>query len=82
MNIWRIVVPGILGLTLAGCHSDPSIDYLERDNRKKEWEIWHLKQQIEDLKAGVDDNAPVRREPGMPEGGPSGPAMTRPGSVS
>ena len=39
MNIWRIVVPGLFGLTLAGCRSDPSIDYLEHDNRKKEWEI-------------------------------------------
>ncbi len=29
MKIWQIVVPGLFGLTLAGCQTDPSIALLE-----------------------------------------------------
>ena len=35
MKIWQIVVPGLLGLALAGCRNDPSIALLERDNPRK-----------------------------------------------
>ena len=35
MKVWQIVVPGICGLALAGCRSDPRIEWLERDNHNK-----------------------------------------------
>ena len=43
MKIWQIVVPSLLGLALAGCRNDPSVELLERDNFKKEQEIYRLR---------------------------------------
>ena len=54
MKIWQFVVPGLLGLALAGCHSDPAIAYLERDNLKKEQEIDRLRNRIEDLEEALN----------------------------
>ena len=95
MKIWQIVVPGLLGLALAGCRNDPSIALLERDNLKKEWEIHRLRNRIEDLEEALDASAPAEPgilrgvppgemppEPGTTDGGRSGPPSTRPAPPS
>ena len=77
MKIWRIVVLGLLGLAGAGCQNDPTIAMLERDNRKKEWEIIQLRGRVQDLEEAVAAGEPARRafppgemppEPGTIEG--------------
>ena len=92
MKIWRIVVPGLLGLALAGCRSDPTVAWLERDNSKKQWEIHQLRKRIEDLEDALNAAAPVQPgiitrglpagemppEPGTMDGGRFGPAGTAP----
>ncbi len=87
MKTWQIFVPSLLGLALAGCHSDPELAYLRNDNFKKEQEIYRLRNRVEELQEAVESSAPAR--PGvlraapaeMPlESGPlNGPAITRPG---
>ena len=54
MKIWQVVVPGLFGLTLAGCQSDPSIALLERDNFKKEQEINRLSYENQELKEALE----------------------------
>ncbi len=61
MKIWRIVVLGLLGLAGAGCQNDPTIAMLERDNRKKEWEIIQLRGRVQDLEEAVAAGEPARR---------------------
>ncbi len=92
MKIWQIVVPGLLGLALAGCRSDPTVAWLERDNSKKQWEIHQLRKRIEDLEDALNAAAPVQPgiitrglpagemppEPGTMDGGRFGPAGTAP----
>ncbi len=91
MKIWQIFVPCLLGLVLAGCRNDPSIALLERDNSKKDREIYRLRNRIEDLEETLNSSAPVQSavtrsvpsremppEPGTTEGGRSGPAVIRP----
>jgi hypothetical protein len=55
MKIWRFVVPGIVGLALAGCRTDPSIELLERDNWNKEREINRLSYENQALKKALDE---------------------------
>ncbi|MEI8373358.1 MAG: hypothetical protein WCJ35_11070 [Planctomycetota bacterium] len=87
MKIWQIVVPCLLGLVLAGCRNDPSIALLERDNSKKDREIYRLRNRIEDLEETLGSSAPVQPaitrgissremppESGTTEGSRSGPA--------
>ncbi len=91
MKTWQFVVPGLLGLALAGCRNDPSVALLERDNRKKEWEIHQLHKRVEDLEEALNGGAPagpailrgvpsgeMPPEPGTIEGSRPGPASTRP----
>ena len=63
MKIWQIVVPGLLGLALAGCRSDPEVAFLERDNFKKEQEIDRLQNRVEDLEEALNTGAPVQPAP-------------------
>ena len=51
MKTWQIVVVGLLSLALAGCQTDPNIALLEQDNRRKEDEIYRLREQLEDCQA-------------------------------
>ncbi len=54
----------LLGLSLlatAGCRTDPAIALLERDNYRKEQEIWRLRGCIEDLQDALD-SCPERQE--------------------
>jgi len=91
MKIWLIVVSGLLGLALVGCRNDPTVALLERDNSKKDREIYRLRNRIEDLEETLNSAAPVQPaitrgaprgemppEPGTTESGRSGPAITRP----
>ncbi len=92
MKVWQIVVPGLLGLALAGCHNDPSVALLERDNYNKEQEIFRLQNRIEDLQEALNACPPTQRsavtrglppgemppEPGTTNGGRFAPAVTRP----
>jgi hypothetical protein len=93
MKNWQIVVPGLLGLALAGCHNDPSIALLERDNYNKEQEIFRLQNRVEDLEEALNSGSPQPRvvthgalpkemlsEPGTTDGGRFGSPATRPGS--
>jgi hypothetical protein len=86
MKIRHVVVPGLIGLALAGCHSDPEVAYLQRDNLKKEREIERLQYRVEELEESLNSAAPV--QPGITSGVPPvmhtmedqpGPASTRPG---
>ena len=61
MKIWQIVVPGLFGLALAGCQTDPSIALLERDNFKKEQEINRLTYENQELKEALEAVAPADR---------------------
>jgi hypothetical protein len=63
MRIWQIVVLGLFGLALAGCRNDPSIALLERDNFKKEQEIYRLRNRVEDLEDAL--NATPQGQPAM-----------------
>ena len=67
MKIWQIFVSSLLGLTLAGCRSDPEIAYLQRDNLRKEQEIERLRNRIEDMEEGLNS------QPGIPRGIPPQP---------
>ncbi|MGO9115389.1 MAG: hypothetical protein ACLP9L_39765 [Thermoguttaceae bacterium] len=91
MRIWQVVVPSLFGLALAGCRNDPSIELLERDNFKKEQEIYRLRDENAELKDALSAAAPAQPnylrgvppgemppEPGTTEGSRSGPARTRP----
>ncbi len=60
MKTWHIVVPALLGLALAGCRNDPSVELLERDNFKKEQEIYRLRDENAELKATVSAAAPAQ----------------------
>jgi hypothetical protein len=95
MKIWKIVVTGLVGLALAGCRSDPTIERLERENSKLQWEIHQQQNRIEDLEDALNAAAPVQPgilrgvppgemppEPGTTEGGRFGPAVTRPAPLS
>ena len=95
MKIWQIVVPGLLGLALAGCRSDPEIAYLQRDNLNKQRKIERLQNRVEDLEEALNAAAPAQPgitrgvppgemppEPGTMDGGRSGPASTRPAPPS
>jgi len=92
MKIWQILVLGLPGLALAGCHSDPEVAYLRRDNLAKEREIERLRNQIEDMEAAPGSASLVRPrilqglppgemppEPGFTDGRRTVPAATRPG---
>ena len=90
MKIWQIVVPGLLGLILAGCQTDPSIALLERDNFKKEQEINRLTYENQELKEALEAVAPAERTArgrrtfaGTGRGGsqPNGPARDPPWCV-
>src|SRR5271166_5891248 len=91
MRIWRIVVPGLFGLALAGCRNDPSIELLERDNFKKEQEIYRLRDENAELKEALSAGSPAQPnilrgvpagemppEPGTSEGSRSAPVRPRP----
>ncbi|MGA2259736.1 MAG: hypothetical protein ABSG53_34090 [Thermoguttaceae bacterium] len=91
MKVWQIFVLSLLGLALAGCHSDPEVAYLQRDNLRKEREIERLRNQIEDMQetgsCGVPAQPGMLRdvrpgelppEPGTTENRRSGQASTRP----
>jgi hypothetical protein len=89
MKIWQIVVPGLLGLILAGCQTDPSIALLERDNFKKEQEINRLTYENQELKEALEAVAPAERtarprellpEPGAADRSRTAPPATRPGA--
>ena len=80
MKVWQVFVLGFLGLVLAGCHSDPRLEALERDNFNKEQKIYRLQNRIEDLEAALNTSAPVETPPGPVatlEENRSGPPSTR-----
>ena len=68
MKIWQIFVPGLLGLALAGCRSDPEIAYLQRDNLNKQRKIDRLQNQVDDLKEALNTAAPATRRRGHAAG--------------
>jgi hypothetical protein len=78
MRVCQIVVAGLLGLALAGCHNDPSIALLERDNFKKEQEIYRLRGRIEDLEDALNAAAPA--QPRVLRGAPPGEMPPEPGT--
>ncbi|MEN6457876.1 MAG: hypothetical protein ABFC63_03020 [Thermoguttaceae bacterium] len=59
MKPWQSVLVGFTLLAAAGCRTDPAITLLERDNFRKEQEIWRLRGCIEDLQDEL--NASQRR---------------------
>ena len=69
MKTWQIFVPSLLGLALAGCHSDPELAYLRNDNFKKEQEIYRLRNRVEELQEAVESSAPAR--PGVLRAAPA-----------
>ena len=89
MRIANAVVIALLGVVMAGCRSDPTVSYLEADNRTKEMEIYHLKGRIEDLEEQL--NAATAPQQGYTRPGATGatspasgrlepaPTFTRPG---
>ena len=79
MKIWQIVVPGLLGLALAGCRNDPSVALLERDNFKKEQEINRLRYENQELKEALSAAAPA--EPGITRGVPPREMPPEPGTT-
>lgn len=95
MKIWHVVVSSLLGLTLAGCRSDPEIAYLQRDNLNKQRKIERLQNQVEDLKEALNTAAPpqpgtirdtppaeMQSAPRTFDGGRSSPARTYPAQQS
>ena len=85
MKIWQAVVLGLIGLVAAGCRSDPSVALLERDNNRKEMEIYRLKCRVEDLEEqlnAVSPAQPAATRPAAPGEVPAmqpAPAFTHPG---
>ena len=59
MRVWQIVVPGLLGLVLTGCRSDPEIAYLQRDNLNKQKKIEQLQYRVEELEEALNGGAPT-----------------------
>ena len=51
MKTWQIVLVALAALATAGCQADPNIALLERDLRRKEDEIYRLRDQLEDCQA-------------------------------
>jgi hypothetical protein len=51
------------GLLLASCRSDPAVAMLERDNREKEDEIYHLRWRIQALEDQLQTAAPAAARP-------------------
>jgi hypothetical protein len=78
MKIWKTVVPCLLGLVVAGCRTDPSIALLERDNNRKELEIYRLKCRVEDLQEQLDSAAP---QPLLPHPAAQGDILPGPGTA-
>ena len=65
MKPWQFALLGFSLLATAGCRTDPAITLLERDNYRKEQEIWRLRGCIEDLQDELDScRAAGRRLPG------------------
>jgi hypothetical protein len=80
MKIWQIVVPGLLGLALAGCRSDPEVAYLQRDNLNKQRKIEQLQNRVEDLEEALNATAPSG--PVIMHGAPPGELLPGPGAPS
>ncbi len=49
MKPWQFALLGLGLLATAGCRTDPAVTLLERDNFRKEQEIWRLRGCLEDL---------------------------------
>jgi hypothetical protein len=69
MKIWHIVLTIFIGLAAAGCRSDPSRDLLERDNWKKEQEIYRLQCRVQELEENLQASQPAERPPKTYSGG-------------
>ena len=89
MRVWQIVVPGLLGLVLTGCRSDPEIAYLQRDNLNKQKKIEQLQYRVDELEEALGGGAPAEPgiirsmpEPGTTESSRVGPARARTASPS
>ncbi|MCE5267419.1 MAG: hypothetical protein LLG00_05995 [Planctomycetaceae bacterium] len=66
MKPWQLLLLGFSLLATAGCRTDPALAFLERDNFRKDQEIWRLRGCIEDLQDEL--NACRQRAEGPREG--------------
>jgi hypothetical protein len=79
MRIANAVVLALLGVVMTGCRNDPTISYLEADNRTKEMEIYHLKGRVEDLEEQL--NAAAAPQQGFTRPGTAGATSPPPGRL-
>jgi hypothetical protein len=84
MRTWLLAVAGCACLAAGGCRTDPEVAYLQRDNRRKEDEIYRLRERVADLEEAVQSCAPaaVRTVPAAPREAEQGPHLAPAGGGS
>ncbi len=65
MKIWHCVFAATVCLAMVGCHTDPHILMLERENRLLEDEIWRLRWALEDCGGCAPVSGPNLIPPGQ-----------------